>query len=508
MSLGNRALGIMGMIGLSGLADKDEEQTAPQEGGSGMGMGLGNVMTNMSNSLFKGMSQEQVYRMGQGFNTLRFEPDDRMAANFESRLDAMDKEKSATAARTNAVNALLNMKSDEYPNGRTDLAALVKQGVMPGADAIKEAIKKTKPSALQEKLAIFSDPANPYNLTTAQQKLGINNTLGIAVTKSDLQDKLDIYKQMSADGTLTPDMKELLGIPKTVQTKFDQDWANLTLFAEQNGMKPAELAEKQLALITGVQPNDGVTAKMREMDYRAERAGLVPGTDKYKDFFLNFGSGESNIDIDIDNSDPTAAVNADYLKKMQEGYVEKDLEQIAAVELAVKNIRKVDQVLNILNAEGAQANLGYLSDFHSTVDRVMASLKLSKEAAKSATYDQRLEALLGSDVFGMINILGIGARGLDTPAERDFLIEVMTGTRKLTPDALKEMTLYRRKYSRLVVEEYHKRLDNGYYADANAVRKLPRYDWVKPLPAYEPMKLDEIITPSDKDILDLYIIRT
>ena len=106
----------------------------------------------------------------------------------------MDKEKSATAARTNAVNALLNMKSDEYPNGRTDLAALVKQGVMPGADAIKEAIKKTKPSALQEKLAIFSDPANPYNLTTAQQKLGINNTLGIAVTKSDLQDKLDIYK--------------------------------------------------------------------------------------------------------------------------------------------------------------------------------------------------------------------------------------------------------------------------------------------------------------------------
>ena len=51
MSLGNRALGIMGMIGLSGLADKDEEQTAPQEGGSGMGMGLGNVMTNMSNSL-------------------------------------------------------------------------------------------------------------------------------------------------------------------------------------------------------------------------------------------------------------------------------------------------------------------------------------------------------------------------------------------------------------------------------------------------------------------------
>ena len=67
------------------------------------------------------------------------------------------------------------------------------------------------------------------------------------------------------------------------------------------------------------------------------------------------------------------------------------------------------------------------------------------------------------------------------------------------------MNLYRRKISRLVVEKYHKRLENGYYADANAIRELPRLDLVKPLPAYEPMKLDEIITKSDKDILDMYI---
>ena len=506
MSLGNRAFGIMGMLGLSGMADKEEQpQAQPQQ--SGMGMGLGNVMTSMSNSLFKGMSQEEVYRMGQGFNTLRFEPDDRMAANFESRLAAMDKEKSATAARTNAVNALLNMKSDEYPNGRTDLADLVKQGVYSGADAIKEAIKKTTPSVLQEKLAIFSDPDNKYNLTEAQRTLGINNTLGVAVTKSDLENKITLYAKMLADGSLTPDMKALLGIPKEQQSKFDEDYANLTLFAEENGMKPAELQRKRLALITGVQPDDGYTPKMREMDYRAMRAGYEPGTEEYKAFFANFGHGDT-IDIDVNTGDAAPAINADFMKKAQEGYVEKDFKSIAAVELAVKNIDKIDQVLAILNAEGAQANLGYLSDFHSTVDRVMADLGLSKEAAKSATYDQRLEALLGSDVFGMINILGIGARGLDTPAERDFLIEVMTGTRKLTPDALKQMTLYRRKYSRLVVDEYHKRLDSGYYADMNAVRELPRYDRIKPLPAFEPMNLDEIITPSDKDILDLYIIKT
>ena len=518
--IGDRAIGLMSMLGLAGMADNKEEEQATHtmpdgtvmpgathqgggDTGSGMGMGIGSALSGISNSFFQGMSQEEVYRMGQGFNTLRFEPDAQMAANFETRIAAMDKDKSSKAARTNAVNALLNMKSEAYPNGRTDLAALVRQGVYSGSDAIKEAIKKTTPSALQEKLAIFSDPENPYNLTDAQRTLGLNNTLGVAVTKSDLENKINLYGEMSAAGSLTPDMKELLGISKPQQSKFDEDYANLTLFAEENGMKPGELADKRLALITGVQPDDGITNKMKEMDYRAMRAGYEPGTDEYKAFFAKFGSGDT-IDIDIDTGDAAPEINADYLKKAQEGYVEKDFKQIAAVELAVKNIKKVDQVLGILNSEGAQPNLGYLADFHSTVDRVMADLGLSKEAAQSATYDQRLEALLGSDVFGMINILGIGARGLDTPAERDFLISVMTGTRALTPDALKEMTLYRRKYSRLVVEEYHKRLENGYYTDMNSIRELPRYDWVKPLPAFEPMKIEDGITQSDADSLKLY----
>lgn len=34
---------------------------------------------------------------------------------------------------------------------------------------------------------------------------------------------------------------------------------------------------------------------------------------------------------------------------------------------------------------------------------------------------------MGADVFAMLKPLGIGARGLDTPAERKFLQEVLTG---------------------------------------------------------------------------------
>ena len=116
----------------------------------------------------------------------------------------------------------------------------------------------------------------------------------------------------------------------------------------------------------------------------------------------------------------------------------------------------------------------------------MAKFGLSEESAQSATDTQLLEALLGSDVFGMIAILGIGARGIDTPAERDFLIKVMTGERKMTPEALRRMTLYRRKYSRMVIEDYNNRLKDGYYKlYIQHARPLKHID-VTPLPEWQP----------------------
>jgi len=42
-----------------------------------------------------------------------------------------------------------------------------------------------------------------------------------------------------------------------------------------------------------------------------------------------------------------------------------------------------------------------------------------------------LDAMLGSDVFPMIKQLAIEADGLDTPAEREFLRKVMSGTSEL-----------------------------------------------------------------------------
>jgi hypothetical protein len=59
---------------------------------------------------------------------------------------------------------------------------------------------------------------------------------------------------------------------------------------------------------------------------------------------------------------------------------------------------------------------------------------LTKEALKNT---QILNALQRRGVFRAIKELGIGARGIDTPAERDFLIKVLTGDSSMDIDSFR-----------------------------------------------------------------------
>ena len=78
---------------------------------------------------------------------------------------------------------------------------------------------------------------------------------------------------------------------------------------------------------------------------------------------------------------------------------------------------------------------------------------------ESVSNTELLEALLGGDVFPMIKELGIGARGLDTPAEREFLQKVMTGEITMNRDTLMKLTIMRRNNFAQAVDEYNKKYD-------------------------------------------------
>jgi hypothetical protein len=61
----------------------------------------------------------------------------------------------------------------------------------------------------------------------------------------------------------------------------------------------------------------------------------------------------------------------------------------------------------------------------------------------------------------MIQSLGIGARGLDTPNEREYLRSVMTGTITMNKDALIKLTEIRRNIAERAINKYNEKVDKG-----------------------------------------------
>ena len=86
---------------------------------------------------------------------------------------------------------------------------------------------------------------------------------------------------------------------------------------------------------------------------------------------------------------------------------------------------------------------------------------------------ENLNAMLQMDVFRAIKELGIGARGLDTPAERDFLIQVMTGNAAQSRAGLLALTKRRRNKAKDKVDLFNQAEGNNFFKGAEGV--IPGY---------------------------------
>ena len=513
--IGDRAIGIMALLGLGGMADnKEEEQGAThtmpdgtvmpgathQGGGDtsgGMGMGIGNMMTNLSNSMFEGMSQEDVYRMGQGFNTLRFEPDAQMAANFESRLGKISENRLVTAKNNDTIAYLRTLKSPEYPNGRQDLIELIEDGLLPATDALNEA-RTVKPStALEQKLEMYRDPT----LTDKERAF-----LFPAATKSDFDKKWDILHDpanIDKDGTLLLSDGELQILGLSEPAVYKQKISDLDAKLESKEITQAEYKELSLNLIAGMTPDDGKTDKYKMLEMVATDRGFSKGSEDWNKFFdvnmagdsISVEVGDTNVGMDT----PESASNL-YLKEYMPQYIKDSTKIMQDVDTAKTQVEKLGNLLDILEADdgvdGVAPYTGIFQPFLTQATRVVTSLGIDKkyaseiEAYKNSTGDAKTKArdilyeklvkteitkvMTGSDVFPMISSLGIGARGLDTPAERDFLISVMTGLPNMTIDTLKYMTKFRLQMYIDGLEKYNAKVDSGYFKMHNENPNLPK----------------------------------
>ena len=134
-----------------------------------------------------------------------------------------------------------------------------------------------------------------------------------------------------------------------------------------------------------------------------------------------------------------------------------------AAQTANENLPKMYTALNILKTKPITTGLGY--QFYDIINQIRSQYLSDKEAGVEVTNNQYLDSLVGGDVFNAIADLGIGARGIDTPAEKDFLLEVITGKRSLSKDALIEITEMRIKKTEKSVSKFNDYLSKGDYSD-------------------------------------------
>jgi hypothetical protein len=164
----------------------------------------------------------------------------------------------------------------------------------------------------------------------------------------------------------------------------------------------------------------------------------------------NVTTGATNVQVGAESA---------YGKGVSSAAADRDVKRVESAQNGIENIAKIDRTLDLL--ETGDALTGFGADFRKNVERARALLMKSQRAGKTVSDTELLDAMLGSDVFPQIGALGIGARGLDTPAEREFLRQVMTGTISMNKDTLIRMTKIRRDIQERELQRFNESVQGG-----------------------------------------------
>jgi len=133
--------------------------------------------------------------------------------------------------------------------------------------------------------------------------------------------------------------------------------------------------------------------------------------------------------------------------------------QYNAALAAAGNIRKIDETIKLL-AEG-NVDSGFGAEFRQNIRRIQTLFSDDPTLIDRLSDTELLNSALGKEVFGAITALGVGARGLDTPAEREFLREVVAGRIQLTKETLMEMARIRRRAEENSIMLWNETLASG-----------------------------------------------
>ena len=191
--------------------------------------------------------------------------------------------------------------------------------------------------------------------------------------------------------------------------------------------------------------------------------------------FANFNDVELKNqafkNIQLRELPPVPKIESAYDSEIGKGLAQDDREFVKQSQRLPSQIMKMDETVSIIR--NPKTNVGAFADIQTKIDAVKQKfLNVDGGLKESVSATQLLDTLLGSEVFPMIKALGIGARGLDTPAEREFLRQVMTGTIGLNRDTLTKMTMIRRRQFAKMAKDYNQQLKSGGLDRVKNIRKL------------------------------------
>ena len=142
-----------------------------------------------------------------------------------------------------------------------------------------------------------------------------------------------------------------------------------------------------------------------------------------------------------------------------------------------KEYQKLDGVMQQLEDPNFEYYEGNFGDWKSGVTKffqgALGADFSSEDMDEWLANTENLNAMLQMDVFRAIKDLGIGARGLDTPAERDFLIQVMTGDASSQRATLTALVEERYKATQREVSDFNEAEGTGFYD--RFLGRTPRY---------------------------------
>lgn len=155
------------------------------------------------------------------------------------------------------------------------------------------------------------------------------------------------------------------------------------------------------------------------------------------------------------------------------GIGENNMAQYQAATAAVSQVEDIDRLIGHIDTSKAITGMG--SELLKNIERTKALLG-SKAAAGKVSDTELLDTMMGSEVFPMIKSLGVGARGMDTPAEREFMRSVLTGALPLNKETLRKMAETRKNIATRAIDKWNTRTEKGEldrFYDAAGLPKEP-----------------------------------